>query len=381
MKLKNAKLPITDRINRINIISITINFTLTLFLTFTRLVLKPFNHSSGNLIVISLNKLGDTIFTIPAIREIQKRFDKNVIILCFPESIPIYQLEFDDHRFCAVEHNEFYFGQRIASRSAKSKLRTLNPEIILDLTGSMISASLIYGIRAKKIVGINRKNFKSIYDHFIPVREIPQLIDIYLDAVSGLTQIRNGTEIKKNKMSLTPGGKILIHPFAGWQEKEWGLKKIIQLACLINKDFSVSLLSQNKSINSDVLNEVNYANIEVLQTESVEELIQLIKQCSLFIGNDSGPVNIANFLGKPTFTIYGATNPEYTDPKTEHQLYVQKKLNCSAQHNEKYCAIGANVYNCPGLQCMNMLTTNEVYSRLLPLLDAYCNKRTNSQIL
>ena len=29
-----------------------------------------------------------------------------------------------------------------------------------------------------------------------------------------------------------------------------------------------------------------------------------MKKCSVFIGNDSGPVQIASLLGKPTFTIY-----------------------------------------------------------------------------
>ena len=55
------------------------------------------------------------------------------------------------------------------------KLKTLNPEIILDLTGSMISASLIFNIKAKQIIGINRKQFSAIYDHFVELRKIPQL--------------------------------------------------------------------------------------------------------------------------------------------------------------------------------------------------------------
>ena len=126
MKLKKARLPITDIINRNKIISLCINFALTLFFSLTRLALRPFNYSKGNLVVISLHRLGDTIFTIPAIRELQRRYGKKVIILCFPESIPIYNLVFIDSRFCPVDHKEFYFGQRIARRSAKSKLMKMS---------------------------------------------------------------------------------------------------------------------------------------------------------------------------------------------------------------------------------------------------------------
>ena len=375
MKLKKARLPITDFINRNKIISICINFTLSLFLSIARLVLKPFKYSNGNLVIISLHRLGDTIFTIPAIREIQNRFGKKIIILCFPESIPIFNLEFVDLRFCPVDHKEFYFGQRIARRSAKSKLKNLRPEIILDLTGSMISASLIYTTRAKEIYGINRKQFSSIYDRFVPVREEPQLVDIYLDAISPLVEVFSRADSKKKKKVINRSGMILIHPFAGWKEKEWNFKSVISLAEKLNKNYPVSLIVQTNQLSYDVMSEIENLNIGLIQTNSVEELIKSIMECSFFIGNDSGPVNIANFIGKPTFTIYGATNPDYTASEEEHQIYIQKKLSCSAGVNEKYCAIGVGAYDCPGTQCMNLLTVNEIFNNVDPLIEEYCSKK------
>lgn len=375
MKLKKARLPITDFINRNKIIKICINLILTLFFSLTRQALKPFKYSSSNLVVISLHRLGDTIFTIPAIRELQKRYGKNAIILCFPESIPIYNLEFVDSRFCPVDHTEFYFGQRIAKRSAKSKLKNLKPEVILDLTGTMVSASLIFNIKAKQIIGINRKQFSSIYDHFVFVREEPQLIDIYLDAITPLTSGFSRLDSKILKKIINPVGRILIQPFAGWKEKEWNLKKFISLANKLNDNYRVSLITQNNQLNIDVISEIDYLNIDIIQTNSVDELIQYIKECILFIGNDSGPVNIANFLGKPTLSIYGATNPEFTASKEAHQIFVQKLLCCSSKQNEKYCAIGVGVYDCPGVQCMNLLSVDEVYDKVALLIQDYSNKK------
>ena len=105
------------------------------------------------------------------------------------------------------------------------------------------------------------------------------------------------------------------------------------------------------------------------------ELIDLIKRCSFFIGNDSGPVNIANFLGIPTLTIFGSTNPDYTVTEAEHQIYIQETLNCSAKDNEKFCIIGLATYKCSGTQCMNLLTVEKVYDTLIPLIQEYCNRR------
>lgn len=375
MKLNRSKLPFTDFINKNKIISTCINIASKIIFSLIRFVLKPFSYSISDLVVISMHRLGDTIFTIPAIRELHKIYGNKIVILCFQESIPIYRLEFGDLRFCPVEHTEFYFGQRIATRSAKYKLNALKPGIVLDLTGSMTSASLIYNCRASKIYGINRNQFKSIYDHFVPVREVPKLVDIYLDAISGFPEVNNKIQVRINNISLNLDGKILIHPFAGWKEKEWGLKKFIKLAEVLQKNYSVSIICPSGYIASDVLIEINKSDIEVMSTTSIEELINVIGECSLFIGNDSGPVNIANYLGKPTYSIYGATNPDFTASTETYQIFSQKILKCSAQMNEKYCAIGIGVFDCSGNQCMKLLTVEEVYNALQPLLNSYCSKK------
>ncbi|MCU0331792.1 MAG: glycosyltransferase family 9 protein [Ignavibacteriaceae bacterium] len=378
MKYKKAKLPFTDLINRNKFISSTTYGILNLFFLIVRFFKKLIKNKDGPLVIIALHRLGDTIFTIPAIRQIYKRYGKKIIILCFPESFPIYSIEFDDIQYCLLRQDEFLFGQRLARHSAKSKLRNLKPEIILDLTGSMISASLIYNIKAKQIIGINREQFSSIYDNYISYREEPKLVDMYLDGASPLIELPNRADFSEQKKQFSPfpSGRILIHPFAGWKEKEWSLKSIISLAIGLNKNYRLSLIIQNNQLSSDVIDELDHLNIDLIQTNSVEELIKSIMECSLFIGNDSGPVNIANFLGKPTFSIYGATNPDYTASEEDHQRYIQKKINCSAKLNEKYCKIGVGKYDCPGIQCMNLLTVDEVYNTVIPLIEEYCNKRS-----
>jgi len=376
MKFKNARLPITDLINRNKVVSLVIVSILNSFFSIIRIVKKFTKNENGPLVIIALHRLGDTIFTIPALKQICNLYGKKIIIFCFPESVALYKIEFGDLQFCSVSHNEFRFGQRFPKHSAKSKLKNLKPEIILDITGSMISASLIYNIRAKEIYGINRKQFSSIYDRFILVREEPQLVDIYLDAISPLVEVFSRADSKKKEKVINLSGRILIHPFAGWKEKEWNFKSVISLAEWLNKNFPVSLIVQTKQLSYDVISEIEHLNIGLIQTNSVEELIKSINECSVFIGNDSGPVNVANFLGKPTFSIYGATNPDYTASEEDHQRHIQKKLSCSAITNEKYCTIGVGAYDCPGIQCMNLLTVYEVYNNVTPLIEEYCNKKS-----
>lgn len=377
MKYKKGKLPITDLINRNKIVSRVIDTILNLIFSLVRFSNKLIKNEEGPVVIISLHRLGDTIFTIPAVREIKKHYGQKLIIFCFPESVPIYRLEFNDVQFCLVRPEEFRFGRRLAKHSAKSKLKALKPEIIIDITGSMISALLIFSSKASTIVGFNRHQFRSIYDFFSLGRIKPHLVDMYLDVLMPIIQIPDRNGLKNNKIASNPPGKILIQPFAGWKEKEWNLNGFIALARKLNEDYSVSLITQNNQLSSDVMFELDYLDIELIQTNSIEELIKNIKECSFFIGNDSGPINMANFMGKPTFTIHGTTSPEYTATYSGHQNYTQKVLKCSAKADEQYCIIGAEVYNCPGVQCMNLLTVDRVYHDLAPLLEEYCNKKNN----
>lgn len=376
MKSILSRTSISDFVNRNKTISLLINLFFDLFFFSLRKVNKRFANSNGNVLILSLNRLGDTLFTIPAIKGIQRHFNsKKITIACFPESIPLYKLAFESITFCELKHQDFYFNERIAKFKARKKLKSLRPQIIIDLIGSMASATLIYNLRAEKIIGMNRSQFKTIYDHYVKFRESPQLVDIYFDAISPVVKIIDRNELKKIPKSFNPKGKIIIHPFASWKEKEWGLKKFIELANKLNQSYSVSLLSPTGKVGFDFLDEMRIKGIDVVQANSVEELICTIKECSLFIGNDSGPVNIANFLGRPTFTIYGATNPDYTVTSQAHQIYIQKKLICSARDNEKFCIVGGAQFVCPGVQCMDFLSVDEVYNCLKPLTNEYCAKK------
>ncbi|MCJ7691305.1 MAG: hypothetical protein MUO60_18600, partial [Clostridiaceae bacterium] len=72
---------INDAINKYKTLSKTINSLLNIILYFIRVFYKVLPGQGENIVIISLHKLGDSIFTIPAIREIQKNYKKKIIIL------------------------------------------------------------------------------------------------------------------------------------------------------------------------------------------------------------------------------------------------------------------------------------------------------------
>jgi len=175
MKLNSNKISINYLLDQNVFFRFVIHILLLALFKLIRSFNKIFANEQSRVLVVSLHRLGDTVFTIPAIREIYKKFGNGIIIACLPESVPIYKLILDQIQYCEMDRNDFYFGERMAKTDARRKLKKINPSTIIDITGSMVSASLIFNIRAKQIIGTNGDQFRTIYDQFVEFRNTPKL--------------------------------------------------------------------------------------------------------------------------------------------------------------------------------------------------------------
>ncbi len=360
-----------SRLLKYKIIDVPVTAVFDFFFPAVRIFIRK--NREGGIVVVNLHKLGDSVCTIPAVKKIMGFHKENIVMFCFPETTKIFKLAFDNIEMIELHHSDFYFDDRIASKKARRKLKDFNPRLIYDLTGSSTSASLIFNSSSEKIIGINKRLYSKIYTKFVPIREEPHIIDIYLDAVRNLDFRMSNYPAAKFK--LQESGRILIHPFAGWKAKEWSLNKYISLAENLNKKYKTSFIIPKKSLNSDIIKEILGKGIGIIETETTDELIEKIKISFLLIGNDSGPVHIANLLGIPTFTIYGPSNPEYHKPYEGLNSYIIKKINCSPKKREKVCFTDGGRVGCPSFECMNLLTIEEVEESVLKFIMELTEKR------
>lgn len=317
--------------------------------------------TSDKVAVIALHKLGDTVFTIQAIKYLHEKYGERLQILCYPESKTIYDVSLNLN-ITGISQSEFMFSGRAASFSARRKIANLNPKLIYDLTGEIRSFTLLFGNTSAEIIGRNKNIFASIYNHLIDKKSDETLVDNYMDIASAINP-DGSKDLSKYKIMLINKGdlrSIAIHPFAGWAAKEWNLHKFIQLAEMLNSKYTVELIFPAGTIEKDVAEYLDKTGIKYSITHSIESLIETIKRHSIFIGNDSGPLYIAALLGLPTFTIYGPTNVFHSKPFGDYHWTINKNLKCSPKSGEQYCFTFAGRIGCPAYECMNQLKVSEV---------------------
>ncbi|MCZ6702659.1 MAG: glycosyltransferase family 9 protein [Ignavibacteria bacterium] len=357
-KKKDSSLKLTLILKRIRILHYLLLTITNISIALTRLFFRKHSYDSKRLLIICLHRLGDTVFCIPAIKGIYDIYnDYEIFILCYPESKNILEIKFESENIVTIKKNDFFLQRRIAKRNCRKTVTNLKPQIIFDLTGDPSSASLIITSKAKEIIGTNSQYFQKLYTSFVTVRTKPHYMDIYLDVLRFVKpDFKNYSY--QFESDYNPKDKIIIHPFAIRKAKEWNLKKYIKLAERLGNSYKVCLIAPPDFIEEEVLYEIKQLKIEVKVTKSLNELISTIKEASLFISNDSGPTYIASLLGKPTFIIYGPTNPKYSLPFGVNHNCYKKELSCSAKE-EKICFTLGGIY-CPSQECLNLITVDEI---------------------
>jgi ADP-heptose:LPS heptosyltransferase len=346
-------------------LTISLNF----FFYLIRAVLKEKEDKRKTLVIICLHRLGDTVFCISAIDEIFNNFEGyKKYILTFKETADILKLKFQDDNIIKIDSSEIIFHGRFATKKARNIIKNLNPSYIIDLTGTPASASLIFNKPATKIVGMNLIYFKNIYTDFITKRIEPHFIDNYLDVARLIIPDLPSASNYEFNTNIDPNCKIILHPFAIRKAKEWNFRKFIELALRLKENYLVEIISPKNFIAADVYEELVGVGLNCRITESITDLISQIRQASVFISNDSGPTYIAALLGKPTFTIYGPTNPRYSLPFGKFQTYYQKQMICSA-NNEMFCFTLGGI-ECPTNECINNISVDTIEAKVLEFIDA-----------
>lgn len=341
----------------------SIQFFLNLFSKIFRVIFSKNHVNNGRIAIISLHKIGDSIFTLPAIKAIRDSYgSEKIFLIVYTETKIIFKDLVHEQNIISLDKKEFLFQNRIATRKARRTIDSINPEILIDLTGSITSASLIFKSRANKIIGMNDEYFESIYSDFIPIRNKPHLIERYSEVAELFLHKKVDRNSFEYPINYKRDGRILVHPFAGWTAKEWGLKKYISLTERLSKNYLTSLICQKGEIKNEIIEYLIDNNINLIQTTTLEELISEIKKCSMFIGNDSGPIYLASYFGKPTFSIYGPTNLDYSKPFGKFHRQVNKKLKCSPISSQ-YCYLSAG-RECPSNECMVLLDEEYIFQEI-----------------
>ncbi len=179
--------------------------------------------------------------------------------------------------------------------------------------------------------------------------------------------------IKTNKQeSAAAKPYIVINPNASdlRLERRWHRDNFIALMQHIRQSFSnhdIKLVGsrQEKEYTDSITTQLNDTCItSTAGLTNIDELTALIKNASLMISNDTGPMHIAFCTGTPVICLFGPCSPEqYGVSINSHIIY--KKVYCSP------CVHEFEIPPCHGNNvCMKLITVEEVFEKVKSVLSS-----------
>jgi ADP-heptose:LPS heptosyltransferase len=159
---------------------------------------------------------------------------------------------------------------------------------------------------------------------------------------------------------------MLIHVGGGWQYKRWPVGHWIALVDRLTEKYKYPIKLIAGPAEKDLLNQITAAisrqDYVSMILPSLAELVELISGCSLFLGLDSGPMNIAVALNKKVVALFGPGDSDTWYPYQDGSVFIHKK--------ERFPCNPCAQIKCyyPEKNCMASISAEEVEQMVSGLL-------------
>jgi heptosyltransferase-2 len=161
---------------------------------------------------------------------------------------------------------------------------------------------------------------------------------------------------------------IGIHP-GGIPSHRWPAESFSMLMKSLAKDRPVTfVITGDKNdfwLANAVLARSEVRALNLAGKFNIPELAVLIRRCSLFISNDTGPMHIAAMLRVPQVAMFGPGYIKRYDPSriSDKAVVLHKSVDCSP----------CDKPDCPDLKCLKVITVDQVLSAARQLLKREAN--------
>ena len=307
--------------------------------------LKPFR-----ILIRSSNWLGDAVMTVPAVRRIKRgRPDVYLAVLTranladFWRSLP----EVDEVIPIAQDEAVFRVTRKIRGRFDVAILLPNSPRTGLE----------VWLARIPRRVGYHRPLRDFFLNQFIPESHVPGPICHQSNHYLRLAE-RIGADVDEPLPDLA---QVEPEPLVGGlcPGAEYGPAKrwphFDEAAARLSKTFGLGWLifgtAKEISLGRELAGRLGPAATDLTGKTNLSELMQHLRRCRLLITNDTGTMHLAAYLGIPTVSIFGSTEPGRTGPIGEGHIVLRHHVECSP------CFLR----ECPlDFRCMKAVTVDEV---------------------
>jgi lipopolysaccharide heptosyltransferase II len=327
----------------------------------------------GRILIRSSNWLGDAVMTVPAVRAIKLTSPgSHVTVLTRSKLADFWKMVPEVDEVISCKQNEGVFA-------VAKKIRT-GFDLAIIFPNSIRSALEVYLAKIPRRTGTQGKHRRwlltSIFSSRAKQGPPRHQMYHYLDLVEFA-----GAKIDENMRRIDralhttprpapventiPRVKIGVCPGAEYgPAKRWLPERFAEVINAVSKrrecEWMLFGTVRDARVGGEITGRIdgNFSNL--IGKTTLAELITALSECRLLLTNDTGTMHLAAFLGVPTVSIFGSTEPALTGPLGSGNRVLRHHVECSP------CFLR----DCPlDFRCMKAIGSDEVVEAVLRMLD------------
>lgn len=332
------------------------------------------------IILIRLRSLGDTLLMTPALTIASNRGRNRVAV--------VVEEPFDQVLSGNPDVDELIVPGRRGDLTSRLRclrsIRKFSPDMVFDMHGGTTSSLMTLFSGAGLRIGFAASRNSRVYNLEVPlstvvwkkerVHTVEHQLSPLLHAGFKIESIpplflhvdeRAREEIRRRLKAVgIEEAFLLIHPAAAFATKQWSLEGFSRVAEEMAKKGlrSVATVGPGQEELLDALRNRNVPGLEVMEPLPLAGFNALVSECTLYLGNDTGPTHIAAALGKKIVVVFGSSDHVVWHPwRTEYRL-IRSELEC----------IPCPGYHClryPEPECIRSIGYERVLEAVCGLLD------------
>ncbi|MFA5224654.1 MAG: lipopolysaccharide heptosyltransferase II [Candidatus Omnitrophota bacterium] len=339
---------------------------------------QGFRPKYKRILIVRTDRIGDVLLSTPVIKALRQKYPQAYISMIvspyardiveanpYLDEVIIYDKD--------IKHKSWMRSLKFASRLRKKRF---DLAVILHPTNRMHLIAFLAGIPLR--LGYNRKfgflnNLRKKHSKQEGLRhEAEYNLDLFKElGISGNARdlfmpIKEESEEWARDLLASNGIKetdklLAINPGASCPSKIWPADRFAQVAEILAKQYNLKILvvagAKDIPQANMVARKLGDKALNLSGKTSLSHLASMLKRCSLFISNDSGPVHIASSLGVPVISIFGRNQPGLSPrrwgPLGKRDKYLHKDIGC----------IQCLAHNCKKeFACLKAISVDDVLS-------------------
>lgn len=131
-----------------------------------------------------------------------------------------------------------------------------------------------------------------------------------------------------------PGGFVALHPGARCNEnKRWAEGKFVELARRLASEKSLRTVvvggPDDEALASSIARQAGDGALSLAGQATLRETAAVIERAAIYVGNDSGPMHVADSTGTPVVAVFASSDPASFGPVGPRSLVVTPGEPCA----------------------------------------------------